>query len=808
MNPWLDVRQGARKLLKSPGFALTSIVTMALGIGVTTAIFSVCDAMLWKPMPLPNMERLVTVLRADAEDPNDWESATPAEVREIRRSTQTLEAVASWQQGAANLSGNGEPDRVRQALVTANFFDVAGVQPLRGRPFQPGEDQLGREREAILSDGLWKRRFGGDPRVIGQTVRVDDQNYAVIGIMPASFDFPISTELWTPLALTPAESESRSAQLLQSMARLKPGHTAMEAAAEIDGIAKRLAKEFPDTNRNQRFAIWPIRKFMVDHTTSQYLQMLLGSVLFVLLIACVNVANLQFARAGGRLREIALRRALGASRWRVISQLVTESVLVAIAGAVCGLLVAKWGINAMRAAMPPEIGRYVLGWNDLALNGRALLFTLAAAVVSGMVAGFAPAWQGSHPNLAGALKDGGRSSTGGRNRQRIRSVLVASELALAVVLLVGAGLMIRGFGTLIGRGANMDPGTLLTMRLAITEQRYHEPYQIAAFYRDVVTRLKALPSVRTALAVTALPYSDHASWRNFDIQGRQTIPGDQPNGAYQVTTPEFLSTLHVPLIQGRLLNETDGPNAPPVAVISERVAKRWWPTESPIGRKIKINSVESKTQWMTIVGIVGDMMHNPYERQPRRTVYVPYEQAPVLWMDIGVRTAGDPIRVAPAVRAAIHSVDPDQPITEMRTMAENIHDRAIGLNYVAALMGVFGVVALVLSAVGVYGVMAQLVSEQTQEIGVRVALGAPHSNVLQMIFRRGMLTAGFGLAIGLPLAFLLARLVASLIYGVPANDGVTFGAITATLIAVAAVAIYIPARRATRIDPIVALRYE
>jgi putative ABC transport system permease protein len=345
---------------------------------------------------------------------------------------------------------------VHQALVTANFFDVVGVRPLRGRPFQTGEDRLGREREAILSDGLWKQRFGGDPRVIGQTVRVDDQNYTVIGVMPASFDFPITTELWTPLALTAAESESRSAELLQSVARLKPGRTAKEAAAEIDGIAKRLEKQFPDTNKNQRFAVWPIRRLLVDHETSQYLQMLLWSVLFVLLIACVNVANLQFARAGGRLREIALRRALGAGRWRVISQLVTESILLAIAGAVCGLVVAKWGINAMRAAMPPEIGRYILGWKDFALDGRTLLFTLAAAVVSGIVAGFAPAWQGSQPNLAGALKEGGRSSTGGRNRQRIRNVLVAAEIALAVVLLVGAGLMVRGFGTLIARGASMD----------------------------------------------------------------------------------------------------------------------------------------------------------------------------------------------------------------------------------------------------------------------------------------------------------------------------------------------------------------
>jgi putative ABC transport system permease protein len=809
MNLWQDIRYGERMLRKSPGFAITAVLTLALGIGATTAVFSVCDSLLWKPIALPHLESLVMVLQRIPDNPNEWNSVSPADLEDVGRQSTALENLASWDEGMANIVGaGGTPDRALQALVSANFFTTLGVQPALGRGFQEGEDQPGREREVVLSDRLWRSRFAADPRIVGQNIRLDDQNFLVIGVMPANFDFPTATELWTPHALTPAERANRRNNQLAAAARLEPGRTIEQAGAELDGLSARLEKAYPDTNKGRHLMVWPARRFMVDNYTQQYLIMLLGSVAFVLLIACVNVANLQFARATGRLREVAVRTALGASRWRVIVQLMTESVLLSLAGAVFGLLIGTWGMGLIKGGMPPEIERYILGWKDIQLDGRTLLFTLVAAVLSGMLAGLAPAWQCSRPNLTDALKEGGRGGSTGGARHRLRNILVGAEVALAVVLLVGAGLMVRGFRTMVQNGASVQPATLLTMRLAITDNKYHEPHQRIAFYRDVLDRIRALPGVRTTAAVTALPNAPHSEGRDFTIEGRPTVADELPRGMYQVTTPAYFDLVHIPLVAGRLLTESDGADAPKVALVSQRMVERWWKNESPLGKHIRLGGLDSKNPWLTIVGVVGDIMHNPYDREPRRTLYVPFPQAPQLWMDIGVRTAGDPLALGPGVRAAIRAVDREQPITDLQSMEKAIHNRAIGLNYMAVLMGIFGLLALFLSAIGVYGVMAYMVSQQTREIGIRMALGAERQNVLVMIFRSGMTTIGAGLMVGLPIAWGFARLMASLIFGVTANDAATFVSIPLALIAAASLAIYIPARRATKIDPIVALRYE
>jgi putative ABC transport system permease protein len=809
MSIWQDVRFGLRTLRNSPGFAATAVITLSLGIGATTAIFSVSDAMLWKPIPLPRMESLVMLLQRFTEDPNEWNETSPADTEDIQRQITAIDRLASFQFGMANLVGSGgEPERVSQALVAANFFQTVGVQPALGRGFVAGEDQPGREREVILSDRLWKRRFGADRAIVGQSIRFDDQDFQVIGVMPASYDFPLATDVWTPIALTPQQRHSRQGGMMVSVARLKPGRTLAQASSELDSIGARLAASYPDTNKSRRFMLWPAYRFLVDYETTQYLLMLLGSVAFVLLIACVNVANLQFARATGRLREVAVRTALGAGRWRVVSQLVTESVMLSVTGALLGLLLANWGVRLIHQGMPPEVGRYIVGWNEMGIDRRALAFTLLASVLAGVLSGIAPAWQCSRPNLTDALKEGGRGGTAGKGRHVLRNVLVAVEVALAVVLLVGAGLMVRGFRALLDHGARLQPATLLSLRLAITENRYQQAHEVAAFYTQVLDRVRQIPGVVSAAAVTAMPYSEHSDGRNFTIEGRPVEPGNQPSAMYQVASASFFPTLHAQLLSGRLLSDSDGADAPKVAVISQRLAERWYPHESPIGKHIKLGAPDSTNPWITIVGVVSNMPHNAYERQARPTFYVPYPQAPGRWMDLGVRTAGEPLRLAPAVTAAIRAVDAEQPITEMHTMQKAIYDNAIGLNYMAVLMGIFGVIALVLSAVGVYGVMAYLVSEQTHEIGIRMALGAPRVNVLHLILRRGMLTTLAGLAMGLPVAYGFSRLMASLIFGVSASDAVSFLGIPLALVAAAALAIYIPARRAMNIDPIIALRYE
>lgn len=808
MNLGNDIRYGLRALRKSPTFSVIAVVTLAVGIGVTSAVYSICDAMLWKPVTLPNFESLVMVVeRGQGGRVDDWIDLTPADFEDIQRQSTRLENIASWESRLANIIGSdGQAEGVLAACVSANFFDAVGVRPVRGSTFETGAEEAGSELEVILSDQLWQNRFAADPDIIGKTIRLDGKNFGVIGVMPASFNFPLATRIWIPHALTPADRSSRVSNELMGLARLKPGNTVAQASAELDNIGTHLETTYQDTNENRRFLILPAHRFFVNHQREQFLFMLLGSVLFVLLISCINVANLQLARAQGRTREVTLRMALGASRRRVISQMITESVLLSVPGALLGLLVAKWSMNMIKGGMPAELVKFVHGWDDIQLDSRLLLFTLITAVLSSILAGVAPAWQCSRLDLAGVLKAGGRGGSAGASRHRVRNLLVATEITLAVVLLVGAALMVRGFRAQVDTGANIEPATLLSLRLGIMGDQYQEPHQVSRYYREVLNRISALPGVRSAAAVTALPYSGRSTTGVFTIEGRVMEPDNKPRGMFQVASPSYFETVHVPLRSGRLLTEGDGPDSPKVALISERLAARWWSNESPLGKNIRIGASDSQSPWFMIVGVVGDMIHSAYDKEPRAALYIPYQQAPAPLMDVGVRTVGDPMLLAASVTTAIREVDREQPISDMRSMESAIYNSAIGLNFMAALMGAFGLLALGLSAIGVYGLMAHLVSVQTREIGIRIALGAQKYHVLAWTFRRGMLPIAGGLAIGLTLAWGFSRLLASLIYGVTANDAITFVGVPVALVAVALLAIYIPARRAMKIDPIVALR--
>jgi putative ABC transport system permease protein len=809
MGPLLqDIRYGFRMLLKSPGFTALAVTALALGIGANTAVFSAANAFLREPVSFPQADRLVMPLNLAPGQTVNWSQVSPADYLDWKEQSHSFEEFAAWRWYGADMTGKGDPEKLNGALVSANFFDTLGVMPMMGRPFLPQEEQPGHDHEVILSYGLWQRKFGSDPNVIGKTVDLDGAAYDIVGVMGKDFDFPQTQEIWRPLALTPAEQTLRSQHYIMPVARLKPGVSIREAAAEIDTIEARLRRQFPQTETGWNVKVMTVGLFVAGDLTVEYCQLLIGAVLFVLLIACANVANLLFARGAGRQKEIAVRQALGASRPRIIRQLLTESMLLAFAGAGAGLLIGDWWIGLIRFYMPPEVERYLPMWKHVRLEPDVFWYTVAVAIAAGVISGLLPAFHSSKSDVHEELKEGGRGNTGGQSRQRLRSIFVVAEVALSLILLVGAGLMVKGVRSLLVVNPKLDSQTILTMVVNLPESKYKAAPQKVAFFDRTLRQLEAIPGVRAAAVATNVPFGPYETDGTISIQDRVFRPSDYRQANTEIVNQGYFRAMSIPLRQGRFLTDTDGPDQPLVADVSQSFAERYFHGENPIGKFIRMGGDDSKSPWVSIVGVVGDIRYGILGSKETPPVYLPYRQSPQGFCYLAIQTDLNPLTFAEAVRTQIEKIDPDQPISDVRTLQKVIQDQLVGFSYVAVMLTVLGIMALVMASVGVYGVMAYSVTERTHEIGVRLALGAQPRDVLHLVLRRGVTMTLIGLLIGVPAAWVLARALAGLVFGVSSTDLVTFSGITVLMCAITLLACYLPARRAMRVDPMIALRHE
>ncbi len=806
-----DLRFGLRMLLKKPGFTLIAGLTMTLGIGANTAIFSVVNAVLLNPLPFAEPEHLIRIYGHFLATSQDNMSASVPEFTDYREQTRSFEQIAGYDDFSANLTPtDGDPERVEALAVTPELFSVLKVTPQAGRVFLSEEAQDGHDDVVLISNELWRRRFGADPNVVGRKVIVNGLNNTVIGIMPEGFAFPRRTELWKPLWF-PAEQydqQRRGSRGLEVIGRLKQNVSLRAAQAEMDNLAAQLTQQYPRNyeSRGWSIGVVPLLEDYVGQARKGLL-VLLGAVAFVMLIACANVANLSLTRATSRRQEIALRLALGAPRWRVTRQLLTESVLLAFAGGAAGLLLAAWGTGVLLRFAPNDLPRI----HEVRLDWRVLAFTFAVSLVTGILFGLVPALAASNPDLNETLKEGGRGGSGGVKRQRMRSAFVIAEITLALVLLVGAGLMLKSFWRLQRVDPGFNPDGVLTMRMMLPFGTYQKPAQRSAFYRQVLERIKSAPGVEAVSATSRVPLTQGSNSGTISGENSAVGPGDLPVEAeWRWVTPDFFKAMSTTLMAGRAFTEADAEGAPLVAVVDESFARRYYPNEDPLGKRIKRGKLDSTRPWMTIVGIVRNVHSRRLDAESGVQVYFPFYQDPTAYnMSLVIRTSmADPLALSGTVRAAIQSLDNNQPVYDVFTLRQIVGDSMAQRRFSMLLMGLFAAVALALAAVGIYGVMSYSVAQRTHEIGIRIALGAQTSDVLKLVIGQGMMLTLIGVAIGLAAALALTRLLETLLFGISVTDWVTFTEIAALLTAVALLACYLPARRASRLDPMIALRQE
>jgi putative ABC transport system permease protein len=808
-----DLRQGLRAMAKNPSFTLVALFTLALGIGANTAIFSVVNAVLLRELPYPDSGRLVALRGVNDRNGQSQRPLSYPDFEDLRAQSRSLEGAAVYNDDTATLTGIGEPLHLHNGVVSAALFKVLGVSPQLGRSFLPEEDAPG-TRVAILSDRLWREKFGADPAVIGRALTLNGRTYTVVGVLPGTFQFPLDSDprdLWTTMGVYKVTddgdkpmTERRGAHWLQAIGRLKPGVPLAQANAELGGIAASLAKQYPDTNKYLNLRAEPALDAMVGDAR-QALWILLGAVGLVLLIACANVANLLLARSTARQREVAVRAALGASRARILRQLLTESILLALAGAVPGVLLAGWATRILSTVPSLQIPRLA----EAAVDWRALLFTLAASLATAAIFGLVPALHAARFSLTGSLREGSRGSGESSRHTRLRSTLVVFEVSLALLLLIGSGLLVRSLVRILQVPPGFDPQGVIAFDLDLPGVRYGKPEQSAQFFRDLLPRLNALPGVVSASAVMPLPLSDNSMGTSFEIEGRPMPKSELPGTQFRSIGLDYFRTMHIPLIAGRLFTASDTRSSTPVVIINQTLAQRFFPNENPIGKHIKPGVSDMGDSVMReIVGVVGDVRHRRLWRALDPESYAPYDQVAIGGMTVVVRGAADPQALMPMVRSEVKKLDAELPLYEVRTLEDYVSGSVAQRRFTALLLGIFAVVAMLLAAVGLYGVISYGVAQRTHEIGVRIALGAESSDVLRLVVGQGLRLTILGVALGWLGALGISRFLSGLLYGVAGDDPATFAGVASVFVAVAMAACYVPARRAACVDPLVALRHE
>ncbi|HVR96529.1 MAG TPA: ABC transporter permease, partial [Thermoanaerobaculia bacterium] len=802
-----DVVFGLRTLLRNPATSAIALFALALGIGANTAIFSVVNGVLLEPLPYGNPEKLVMVWEANPGRGFPRFSVSPPNFVDWRVQARSFDGLVATSSDDVNLTGREQPEALSMAQVSDGFFRVMGVPLALGRDFQPEEMKPGARRVTVLSHGLWQRRFGSDKAILDRPILLNGEPYTVVGVAAQGFEFPNERELWTPWTeeIDPA---MRGAHYLRVIGRLKPGVSVEQAATEMTAIAARLEKQYPDSNTGWGALVISLRENVVQDIRPALL-ILLAAVSFVLLIACANVANLLLARVAAREREIAVRTALGAGRVRLVRQMLTESAVLFLGGGLLGLLIAFWGVKLLVAMDPGGLPRV----QEIDVDGRVLLFTLGVSLVTGLLFGLIPAFHAtSGGRLYDALKEGGRAMAGGGRGKVVRNALVLVEVAVALVLLVGAGLLIQSFSRLQSVDPGFQPDGVLTAGVGLPAFKYPDTPRQAAFYRQLVERLDAQPGVEAVGLISPLPLSGQRFVLTFAVEGRPApAPNEEPNANIRTASPDYFKTVQIPLIKGRVFTDQDIETSLPVLLVNQTMAKQIWPGEDPLGKRITFDdATDPEAEWRTVVGVVGDVRHGTLNEDGGSEAYWPQFQAPFQSASIVVRAAGagNPERLAGAVRQTVRALDPDLPVDEIRPFDEVVSEALSQSRFKTVLLGLFAAIALVLAAVGVYGVISYSVTQRTHEIGIRMALGAERTSVLRMVVRQGMVLVLTGVGVGVVLAWMASRYLETQVYGVSTSDPATFVAVPLVLAGVSLLANYLPARRATTVDPLEALRYE